>query len=179
VSRTEADFGLRSRLVLIDTADDGLDRVQASAGLRGGLVSLLGAVAGIDGMLVSLRRLRIGLPNTFLGARIDVLDLASVLGAQVVKLVDAITNRAQLTLYILLARHRIDLSPEALARLRLQWLTGRKILVGSCVLRGRGGLRTAGRGRLRSALAWVLLGIRSGLLRYRRYHQSRGQRQRK
>ena len=92
----EADFSLRSRLILIDVADYVLDGIQASAGLQCGLVRLLRTIARVNGVLIGLRRLCVGLTNAFLGARVHVLDLASILGGQIVEFIHPIADRAQL-----------------------------------------------------------------------------------
>src|SRR5581483_141137 len=146
------------------------DGVQAVAGLKRGLVGLLRAVAGIDGVLVGLRGLGVSIADALLRAGVNVLDLASVRRSQVIQLVHTVADRAELALHVLLAGERIDFAPEALARVRLQRLLRREVLVRVSV--GRGGGRSALAGGRR-------LLVRGILLRRRGDDQGCGQRQRK
>ena len=115
-----------------------LHGVQTIAGLQRGLVGLLRAIAGVGGVLIRQRGLRVGLTNTFLRARVDVFDLARILGGQIVQLIHAIANGRELALHILLAREGIDLSPEAFVCFRLQRLPCRQVLIRSGALRWSG-----------------------------------------
>ena len=107
-------------LVLIDVADDLLDRGQAGVGLGRGLLRHLGLVAGVNRVLVGFGGLGRGQADAFLGARIGVLDHLGVRGRQLVQFVDAVTDGRGLPLHIFLAGKGIDLAPEALMRVGLQ-----------------------------------------------------------
>ena len=117
---------------------------QAGGGLGRGLLGGIGAVAGVDGVLVGFVGLGRGQLDALLRARIDVLDHLAVGGGEFIELVDAIADRRGLALHVLLAGKRIQLAPESFVGIRLQRMfAGRVVGLGSGCLVGR---RARGRG---------------------------------
>jgi len=130
LSGTEPDFGFVHRRILVVIGDNLLDCLKASGGLLRGLVRLLGAIAGVESVLVGFVRFRGSLTDTFLSARIDVLDVLGVGGGQLVEFVDAVADRRHLLLNILFTGKGVQFAPETLASIGRQRLTGSEVLIG-------------------------------------------------
>src|SRR6185437_535577 len=177
LSGSEANLGVRDRLILIQSADRLLHGVQTRACLIDGLLRCLRAVAGIDSVLVGLIGLERSLADTFLRASIDVLDVLRVLRSKLVALVHAVANRGHLALNVFLAGERIQVSPEPFVRVLLQRLMRGKIDVVVCV--GAIRLRLCGRGDGLRSRRCLLVCAAVGFLGESRNHQSCSQRQRK
>ena len=131
----EADLSFARGLELVDVGYDLLHRVQTFGGLGRGLVSKLGAVAGVNSVLVGFVGAQAGHADTFGGARVNVLDHLGVGRGQLVELVHASAHRIKLALHVLLAGERVQMSPEAFLAVVLQRIfSGRGLLI--CVVRG-------------------------------------------
>ena len=120
MSRTETDFRLVGRLVLIDVAHNAFDCRQAIVGLSRGRLRCGGLVAGINCVLVGFGRLRRRLLNALLGAAVHVLNHFAVGGGELIQFVDAVLDGRNLPLHILFAGKRIYLAPETLTGFVLQ-----------------------------------------------------------
>src|SRR3954471_9658525 len=126
LARAEADLSFARGLELVNVGYDLLHRVQTFGGLGRGLVSELGAVAGIDSVLVGFVGAQAGYADTFGSACVNVFDRLSVGGGELVELVHASTHRIKLALHILFAGERIQMSPKSfLARVLQGVFTGR------------------------------------------------------
>ncbi len=115
--------------VLVNVADHLLHGVQAIAGLQCGLVGLLGTITGLGGMLVSFIRFGRSLANAFLRPGINVFNLLRVGGGKIVELIYPVANRTELMLHVLLASKGVQLSPESLTHVRLEWLPRTHVLI--------------------------------------------------
>ena len=107
LSGTEANLGVRDRLILVKRAESLLNGVEASAGDLNALLRLLSAVAGIDGVLVRQVGFGICLVNTLLRTRIHVFDVLRVGRCELIQLVHAIADRRHLALDVFLPREWI------------------------------------------------------------------------
>ena len=140
LSGTEARSGLVGRFVLVDIADDLLDAGQTGVGLGRGLLRCLGLVAGVDSMLVGVVRF-VGRQLMPCWAR-ESTSLIILLFAAVSSSSSFKRSRIGLSLplHIFLAGKRIQMSPEAFARGRLQRFPRRAFVrarLRSLIARGR------------------------------------------
>ena len=106
-----------------------------------GTLRLLGAIPGVDRVLVSFVRLGGSELNALLRARIDVLDHLAVAGGKLIELVDAILDGLSLPLHILLAGKWVQVAPETFVSIRLQGLLAAGAGLGGSRCRGSLGCR--------------------------------------
>src|SRR5882672_3001967 len=140
LSWAEADFSLVDGMILIDVAYGRLDASQACVGGLSGGLGGIGAVAGVDRVLVGFAGLVSSQLDASLGAGVRVLDGARVAGGQLIEFVEAIGHGVQLALHILLAGEGVDPAPKAFLG-----FDGQRGLAGG-VVRGGGGRCCSGGG---------------------------------
>ena len=121
------------RLILVDLRDRLFDRADPRCCLLGGLLCLIGAIAGIHRVSVGVVGFAHRLANAFGRPGVHIGDHLRVLGREFIQLVHATTNRVELAVDILLAGKGVDFPPEALVTFVLQRLMTRAglLLVGA------------------------------------------------
>src|SRR6185369_17749705 len=149
----EADFGLGCGFVLIDISNYLLDSGQAGGCLLRGVLRGLGAVTGVNRVLIGLIRLAGSELNALLRTRINVLDHLAVAGGELIELIDAVADGLRLPLHIFLASERVQVTPETLMSIGLQ----RLLAAGAGLRRSR-----CGRGLGRRLVLGSGIGLREG-----------------
>ncbi len=149
-------FCIGNLLVLVEIADRRIQLVRLRTGLLRQLLRLTGLGRSLQSLLICRVCRGLSLMDAGLRTGIDVLNIVSVLGSELIKLIQPIFNRCDLTIDPLLAGQRIHLAPKAFVRLGGQWLTGSvssritgatRSTCGSRCCGGSAGLRSAARRR--------------------------------
>src|SRR5262249_16939437 len=109
---TEADLSLGDGLELVNLTDRIFHGGDASVGLLRRLLGLVGAIARVERVRISVIGLAHGVANAFGGPRVDVSDHLGVLRGELVQLIHAAADGIQLSVHVLLTGKRIQMSPE-------------------------------------------------------------------
>lgn len=112
-------------LVLIQIGDCGAQLRRLRVGLLRKLLRLTGLRAGLLGLLVCLVGRALRLMNARLRPAIDIFDIAGVLRAELIELVQSVLNGRDLTVDPLFAGQWIEVTPESFIGLGRQGLPGR------------------------------------------------------
>jgi len=120
----ETDFGIRNLRILVEVGDGRAQLGRLAGRHLRRLIGLIRLGGGLLRRLIGLVRGGLSLMDARLCTSIYVLDIAGVLGRQLVELVQAVFDRRHLPIDPLLAGERVEMTPKAFIRCGRQGFSG-------------------------------------------------------